>query len=491
VVYLAGGQATTTIAALIWLYFVPRAIGPAGMGEVAVATSVTALLGAVVTMGSDTLLVRDIARVHERAGSLVGSAAVVRLAWLVPVVALVALYTHVLHVGTEQAVLLWLATAGMMLASISAALQAAFTGLEQMQYVALASVLGGLLTRCAGIGLVLAGFGVIAMLASSLVISGVVLLMNAVWARRRFTPRWRPDRAEIRYVVSGSLTFWVGGLIFNVYLWIDTVILSAMAPVAVLGWYGVPIQIFSTALMVPVLIGTACFPRLSRRHGDGPDRLRSAARPALETILLLSLPLSAGLATVARPLVTDLYGPRFNGAIGVLVVLAITLVPTYFNTVAYVVLAASDRQSVWFRVVVTATVLNVLLNVVLIGWFQSHLHNGALGAAVSLLATEVYQSGWGLALLPWVVHAAFVRRLARALAATALMAVLVGLAGGLGLVAQIAVGLVASVALGLLLRIPSDGEMAQLRALGSRLRRSVRARRVRAPRDPGRADPLT
>ncbi len=479
-VHLAGGQAAATLAALVWLYFVPRAIGARGMGEIAIATSITGLLGTLLNPAIGTLLTRDIARRPERTGSLVGAGILIRFVGLLPAVAFLAVYTRVMHVGQEEAVLIWLAGASTLVASTSGIIQAAFSGLEQMQYIAYGNALGNALVRLAGIAIVLVGLGVVAIMQANLALTLLVLLLNVLWMRGHFRVTLRPDPGELRRVLVGSLSLWVGSVVFTTYLWIDTVILSALAPVEVVGWYNTPTQIFAALLMVPGVIGAAWFPRFARAAGEGARRLREVARPAVQLVVILSVPMSAGLAAVAPSLVWTLYGESFHGAVWVLMILAITMVPTFFNMVCFQMLLASDRQMAWIRVVVVATAINVVLNVALTAWFQARFHNGAVGSALSLLITEVMEAGCAVYLLPGVLDGPLLRRLARTVLAAGLMAGLVlitgHLTGGrLGLVAQLVVGLLSFVPLCLLLRVPGEAEMRLVHAAWSRVRRPVAA----------------
>lgn len=473
-IHLAGGQAAATGAAVVWLYFVPRAIGPTGVGELAIATAVSFLVGTVIQLGIGTLLTRDIARNPTRAGSLVGSGLLLRLGAILPSVAIIALYIRLVHVDRVESILIWLGAAAMLISAASGVIQAAFAGLEQMQYLAYANALGNGLVRLAAIVVVLVGLGVVEMMEANLVLTATLLVLNVIWMRGHFSVKWQPNPAELRYMVRSSLPFWIGGLVFTTYLWIDTVILSVMAPVHVVGWYNTPIQIFATLLMVASVVGTAWFPRFARAFNDGAESLSSVARPALEMIVLISLPVSAGLASVAVPLISSLYGPSFNGSGPVLIVLAITMVPTFFNMLAYWVLLSSNRQNAWIKVVVVATVLNIALNVTLVSWFQGHVQNGALGSAISLLATEIFETVCAILLMRGVMQPAFAWRLGKGLLATGVMTILVLLASRFGLVVQVAVGMLSFAPLALLLRLPSETEMTQLRMIGSRLRRSSR-----------------
>src|SRR2546422_9864875 len=149
---------------------------------------------------------------------------------------------------------------------------------------------------------------------------------------------------------------------------------------------------------------------------------------------------------------------------------------TYFNILVWQVLVASNRQLTWTKVMVGATVVNVVANIGLVAFFQSRFGNGAEGAAVAMIVTEALMTGAGLVLLPRMLNLGSVKRLLRAVAATAAMAILVWSVRGLGLAAELLVGCATFGTTGLLLRLMSRDELRDLRAaVGRRLRPKLAA----------------
>ncbi|MBO0685919.1 MAG: polysaccharide biosynthesis C-terminal domain-containing protein, partial [Candidatus Dormibacteraeota bacterium] len=237
------------------------------------------------------------------------------------------------------------------------------------------------------------------------------------------------------------------------------------------GWYNVPTKLFSTLLVVPSILSVAFFPRLSRAFRAGVTGLTAEARPALEIVLILSLPVAVGTALVARQLIWVLYGAPFLPAAPVLSILALCLPPTYLNMMANQVLIAANRQIVWTKVMVAAAVFNPLLNLELIRAGQSLWGNGALGAALALLGTELGMAGAALVLMPRVLNRGSWLRLLRAAAATAGMAATVWFVSHRGLAVQVGAGVLVFAALGALFRVLTRGELTQLLHLAGRLRR--------------------
>jgi O-antigen/teichoic acid export membrane protein len=470
ITFLAGGQLATWGLSLLWTIFVPRALGPRGLGELTIAYAVTGVVSVVISLGIGTLMVKEIARDHQKTPWLVGTAMLVRAAFVVPSIAVVGLYIHFARSGGEQALVLWLAAASMTLALFTGPFQAAFQGHERMEYLVYGDVLTKAVVSVASIALVLIGFGVVAVMAVGLVVAAMVMLLNAWWSRNMFGLDWHITRDRVRFLVIGSLPYWMTGLVLTFYLWVDSVMLSLMSSDVVVGWYAVPTKLFSTLLFVPVILATAWLPRLSAAFRDGVDPLRRVGKPALELVLVLSLPVAIGTAMIAKPLIADIYGAAFAPSVWVLIFLALTLPPTYFNIIANQVLIAANRQLDWTKVMVGAAVINPILNLFLIRYFQSsQLHNGAIGAAISLLATEVGMALVGLLLLPRILDSRSVLRLVRAVTATLGMAAAVWAANRFGLIIEIGVGAITFAVLALVLRLLTSDEIALLRATAERV----------------------
>jgi O-antigen/teichoic acid export membrane protein len=187
------------------------------------------------------------------------------------------------------------------------------------------------------------------------------------------------------------------------------------------------------------------------------------------------------MASAAGPVVDLLYGPSYGASVPVLVVLAFCIPPMYLNIMLNQVLVAAKRQIAWTWVMAGATVLNPALNAVLIEVTQRRYANGAIGAAVSLLLTELAIVTAGMVL---VGRGVVDRRVARRIALT-------GVASGAACAAAVAaqpMGTVASrafaaatfAALALALRLMTRAEVEAVRAAALRVLAGRPALRRRA-----------
>jgi O-antigen/teichoic acid export membrane protein len=200
-------------------------------------------------------------------------------------------------------------------------------------------------------------------------------------------------------------------------------------------------------------------------------------------LILFGLPISAGLALVGPKAMTLVFGPAFAASSPSMVVLALTVVPAYLATLGYWVLVAIDREKVWAYVMGAMAVVNPVLNLFAIPYFQSRFGHGSLGAAWSLLITDWVVCLAGLVLISPVLLATAAPILAvtsRVALATAVMAVPVWLLRDqfLPVPVVVGVGVFAGAALGLgVFRTEGFPEVwANFRLrLGQRLRRNAEA----------------
>ena len=466
---LAGGQVVTWALTLLWTLFVPRALGPAAMGQLTIATAATGVLSSVISLGIATLMIKEIARDHSRAPSLVGSAILLRVLCILPAALIVAVYLRLLHADRELTMVMVLATASMFLALFAGPITAAMQGMEQMELPTYTNVINRAATAVGGVALVMIGFHLVSLMVLGVVAAAVVLVLNAIWARPYYRIAWSVDWRDMWRLAVDSLPYFMNVLILTTYMWLDSVMLSFMTSSTVVGWYGVPTKVFSTLLFLPTMLGTAWFPRMAAAAARGERDLARISRPALEIVLVVSLPIAVGTTLVAARLTHGLFGPAYNASAPVLVILALALPATYVNIVGYQILVADNLQKAWLKVMIAATIINPLLNLGMIAYASARWHNGAIGAALSLLATEVLMAGAAFWLLPRILDRSSASRLARTVLATAVMALFVLLATRLGLVAQVATGAVVFVGLGWLLRLLTPAETAEVRALAGRV----------------------
>jgi O-antigen/teichoic acid export membrane protein len=468
---LASGQLVTWSMTLAWALIVPRLLGPAGIGLIVTAWSVTSIFGILLGFGTKNYVVRAIVVERDQASALVATAMVLRLVLVPLFLAALFAYAQLAHYGRQGTLVLYLAGGATLLMLLAEPMQAAFQALERMEYLAISDVINKSVQGLVGIVLAILGFGAVGFAGCWMVMSGVVLVLDAIWLSRYVRIGLGASVRGLVRMAKGSVAYWAFGVFFMVYLWIDTAMLSLMTNSTVVGWYGVPTKLFQSAMVVPVLLATAWLPRLVEVFERTPERLRRAARTPIELVLVLGIPIAAAIATAAGPAIRILYGHAYSRAVPVMIILGLCVVPMYLNIMLSQVLIAAKRQIIWTWVMAGAMVFNPAINAVLITWTQARWGNGAIGAAISLVLTELLIAAVGVRIVGREVVAGMSGRLARAAAASAAMWVAAFALRPAGTTPSLAAGGLTFVAMAIALRVLTPSEVAAVR---TRLRRAGR-----------------
>jgi PST family polysaccharide transporter len=462
---------------LVWTLVVPRALGPAGMGTIVAAWSVTGILGIVLGLGTRNYLVREMVVAPVEAPRLLGTALVLRAVLTPLFLGAVVVFAQFAGYGDEGNLVLYLAALAMVLTLLAEPMQAGFQAIERMEYLAYSEVISKSAQGLLGVLLALLGFHAVGITFGWVLVAAVVVVLNVIWIRPLLRVELRTSLRRLVDMVKQSLAYWAFGVFFLLYLWIDTVMLSLMTRPEVVGWYGVPTKLFQSLMFLPVVVSTAWLPRLVGSFQDGEERLRETARAPLERVLILSLPVCAATVVLAGPVMHLLYGSAYDEAVPVLVVLGLCIPPMYVNIMLNQVLVAAQRQKAWTWVMAGATVVNPLLNLALIPATEARYDNGAIGAAVSLLLTEIVVVSVGFAMVGRrVFDARGVRRCALAAVASAAMW---GVARGLeplGTGPALAGGVLVLVLLVAAFRLVTPEERRLLRSAAGRVSQAARRR---------------
>ena len=144
----------------------------------------------------------------------------------------------------------------------------------------------------------------------------------------------------------------------------------------------------------------------------------------------------------------------------------------YVNIQVAQVFVASGRPLVMGRILAAAAVFNVAANLLLIPYTDQRWGNGAIGAAMALLLTELCQAVLTVAIMGHrLLSQATVWRIAKAAVAAGGMATLLMVLPNMPLPVEILLGALSFLGLVVLFRLPTPDEVATARLLVARVMR--------------------
>jgi O-antigen/teichoic acid export membrane protein len=390
VAVLLGSQVATSTISLLPLVVLPIFLGDVGLGRLALAQSLSAILLAFTIFGSDLYVTRQVAARRELLPQLVWTNIVIRvpLGILLTAVMLLAVLGARVAQPATVAILLVLSLATLV-SVVNGVMCAGLQGLEQMARRSVGSIANEVVVVAVGVPAVILTRSPITFAVAVLAGALVNLAVYVHYFRTVGLPFSRPTVAATRDLLAGATPFAAMAIVVSVYSQLDPLVIRAFADDANVGWFAAAMRLGPAVILIPTVITTAAVPILSRLHDRDRVAANDTSRVMLSLTLLITAPLATGLVLQGGAIFRLLHYPvAFDHSIAVLSLLA----PTWLLTSIAMILGASVIAARRERAFATLTAVSLLVYLVsAVTLIPSALHiarNAAIGAAAANLISE-------------------------------------------------------------------------------------------------------
>ncbi len=217
----------------------------------------------------------------------------------------------------------------------------------------------------------------------TLCVTGGNNLLNFIHLRKFV----RLDRTDVRRInplrhLRPTLHVFVLNAIISVYVNLDTVMLGFMSGPEVVGYYTAAAKLSRISLTIVNAIGLVLLSRMSALHREGKtDEFNRLAQKSMDLTVGINTPLSLGMIVTAPTLIRLLCGPSYEPSVTTLAILAPVLpIIGISNVMGIQILYPQGKENLVMMATAAGAVVNVLLNLLLIGPFAQ---NGAAAASVA------------------------------------------------------------------------------------------------------------
>lgn len=397
---------------------VARRLGTEGLGRYTLAFTFLYFFNTVAPLGIYALITRDGARDRAHLERLLANAMTLGTVSSLFLAVTMAALGLVLHYDDPTRSALGLLSLAIFPCTLGSYFEAAFAALERMEYIAISAVSENLLKVGAGVGVLLLGYGLDAVIVVAVAGRLLACLVSVFLLSREGVPvRWAIDGAVLRALSREAPTFLLISIFATLYWRIDVFMLSQLRGVEDVGQYGAAWRLLELGIVVPQSFCHALYPQMAQAVRRGPHDLAWLGKAAARYLFVVSLPAAVCATVVAGPILALLYGEPFRTAGHTLSVLIWTVVPYGWVRYHAYVLVAADRQRIDLALNVLMSIVNVLVNLLLIPAY-GHL-GAALATFVSVCVYGLVQYGYLLRHLPG--HAAPIRLQPAPLLAAAIM----------------------------------------------------------------------
>lgn len=395
--------------AFVYFLFLARVMQPEATGAYFLAVSMSTIFSVVADVGLTPVLIREIARVPEKAKSLLREVLALKAGFAVLAVFGAVLVSWLLGYDLALQQLIWLALLVLVVDTVQVTFYGVLRGFQRLQFESV-GVFAGMLTTATLGGLVLwqmpsLSLLLLALLAGSFVnlaVSGSRVVAELGWGS--LVPSIA--RARAKQLLWIAFPFALAGVFVKIYSYVDSIFISKFLGTAAVGVYAIAYKFTYAFQFLPLAFIAALYPGLSALVGKDEAGLERMFTHALSYMALLVAPLVFGIYAVAPELV-QLAGEGYESSAPVLRLLVLVLIPIFLDFPIGSLLNAADRQRTKTAILGVTMVINVALNWVLIPQI------GIEGAAWAALASFSAMLIMGLWFVRSIIPAWRVTRLGR------------------------------------------------------------------------------
>jgi O-antigen/teichoic acid export membrane protein len=401
IVALLINQLGTWSITLVLTFVVPPYLGAKTYGLYGFVLFYAGFFALLMGMGTATYLTWRIAREPEQAPRLTFNTLVMQIPLCLLCGALALLLLPLL----DGEPLVMMAALGVivstMFGTLSGTCAAALGGFQNMRTPAFIGL--GMSALSAGLVVVAVqrNLGLLALIAAGLISQVIGTTVMLAYTQRRIHLRPQLDFRLWPKIILGGLPFFGWSAILVLYSQVNIPLLKALSGDTVVGWYTIANRITGIPVFLPSIVITAILPALAHERTAESLAFRALASRGLRLVTAVGIPACVGTLLLAPTVIHLLHYPAsFNPAVPVIVILAFNMPVVALDMVMGTVLIALGRQKAWMVVGLVAGVVTSLLNLWLIPYTQHLYGNGAIGAALTTLLSEVIMFGGAMYLRP-------------------------------------------------------------------------------------------
>lgn len=218
--------------------------------------------------------------------------------------------------------------------------------------------------------------------------AGSVLLGNAsLWFKiTKYVDFVKVNFKDILKHVKPTITLFIPQIAVSVYTILDKSMLGMISQnMAEVGYYEQSQKIIKITLTFVLTIVTVMMPRIASNYAQGNnEQIRKYMEKTFNFVWFLAIPLMFGMIAISSEFVPWFLGEDYSKVSTLLVISSvIILIIPFSSVIGSQYLIATNRQNIHTKIVICGAIINVILNLILIKYYQS------IGAVISTIIAEL------------------------------------------------------------------------------------------------------
>lgn len=389
----AAAEMVGKLSTLLLFAVLAREVGEADLGVFVFAFAFLGLVLIPIGFGTDSYLLRQIARDRRPAGGPPTRRALDELFWnvlalkltvTVPVLGVGAVALVALGYPADTRLVVAVLGIGLLLDVFAKSFHAVFTAFERSELLAFAIVVQRVMTAGLGVAVLLAGGALLEVSAVFTLGSALHLALGTLFMARAIgLPRISVARSRWRGLTTASFPFAAQDIFIVLLFKLDAVLLSVLATDAAVGRYGAAYRLLESTLFVTYALNGAFVAMYAYLGRDTEPTVGAVFGRSIKAALVVLVPVAVTLGVLAEPVSGLIFGAGLRDAGPALRVLAPVVVLLSLVTFCSSLIVSRRSPGTMVRISAVMVLVNVVLNLALIPPLEE------VGAAIAMLVTEV------------------------------------------------------------------------------------------------------
>lgn len=381
--WIIGGKVANRLLAFLVGILTARYLGPSNYGLINYAAAYTTFFASFCTLGINSVIVKDFVDHPEEEGTTIGTTLLLRAASsCLSAIMIVGIVSIVDRDEPVAIAVVALSSIGMIF-QIFDTLNYWFQARLQSKYSAIASLVAYVAVSAYKIILLVLGKSVewfaVATALDYLVLA--VFLLGTYF--KNGGTGFHVSAAKARELLTSSSSFIISGLMVSIYAGTDKLMLKQMLDEATVGHYALAASISSIWAFALAAIIDSLYPGIVQSFSTNRLEYERKNRQLYAIVFFTAVIMSAAICLLAKPIVGILYGASYLPAVQPLRIIVWYTAFSYLGVARNAWMVCENRQKYLKYLYVSAAIINVILNVLLIPQW------GASGAAAASLITQM------------------------------------------------------------------------------------------------------
>jgi len=389
--WLVGDRMSRMALALVLYAFIARHLGVESLGALNLGGAITAIAMSLANLGLDSVLVKDLAQHPTKAGSIIGSALLLRgvtgaLAFVVLLVS-----APWLAPAPASRAVSFILSFGLLLQALDLP-KLVFESRIESRIPVVTQYAGFVVGSVLKIVLIACGAGVKAFAFAQILETSLHIILSWTIFIRRHPDlvNFRPSLERALGMARSGLPLVLNGFLIGLYMKLDIIIVGKLLGDREVGIYTASTRLIEVWFFLPGAVMASLFPAIASAHRENKEIFDRRVRDLLHFLIYLALGLAVGAMVFADLIIKILYGSRFAGAESVLRVYCWAAIPVFFGTGWSGVLVVLGKQKFTPVFHGIGLLCNAALNLLLVP------RMGYIGAAVATVVSYALSQTAGI-----------------------------------------------------------------------------------------------